>query len=57
MWKTFVKHGVTAPAEDDPMIIEFCKRFATLATGYGVPPAQVCPRASGRPKSGRCPAT
>jgi hypothetical protein len=41
LWEAFAKRGVAAPAENDPVIIEFRERFAEFAIGYGVPHAQV----------------
>ncbi len=37
----FAKRGMTRPAEDDPAVVELRERFATFATGYGVPPDRV----------------
>ncbi|MGH3767094.1 MAG: hypothetical protein ACRDTX_18390 [Pseudonocardiaceae bacterium] len=37
----FARHAVAAPTDDDPVIIELRERFATFATGHGVPPEQV----------------
>ena len=37
MREMFARHGVTAPADDDPAIIELHERFGAFATGHGVP--------------------
>ncbi|MGH3842598.1 MAG: macrolide family glycosyltransferase [Pseudonocardiaceae bacterium] len=41
LWGAFARHAVAAPTDDDPVIIELRERFATFATGHGVPSEQV----------------
>ncbi|MGH3426981.1 MAG: macrolide family glycosyltransferase, partial [Mycobacteriales bacterium] len=41
LWGEFAKQGVTPPADNDPVVVEFRKHFAAFAAGRGVPPDRI----------------